>query len=49
MLKLVTEDESSISDIITYLTQRNARIISFNKNEPTLEDVFIQMVGRRLE
>ena len=49
MLKLVTEDESSISDIISYLTQRNAKIISFNKNEPTLEDVFIQMVGRGLE
>lgn len=49
VMKLVTEDESSISDIISYLTQRNARIISFNKNEPTLEDVFIQMVGRGLE
>jgi ABC-2 type transport system ATP-binding protein len=49
LLKLVTEDESSISDIISYLTQRSARILSFNKNEPTLEDVFIQMVGRGLE
>jgi ABC-2 type transport system ATP-binding protein len=49
LLKLVTEDESSISDIISYLTQRNAKILSFNKNEPTLEDVFIQMVGRGLE
>jgi ABC-2 type transport system ATP-binding protein len=49
VMKLVTEDESSISDIISYLTQRNAKIISFNKNEPTLEDVFIQMVGRGLE
>ena len=30
-------------------TQHKAKIISFNKNEPTLEDVFIQMVGRGLE
>jgi ABC-2 type transport system ATP-binding protein len=49
VMKLVTEDESTISDIISYLTQRNARIISFSKSEPTLEDVFIQMVGRGLE
>jgi ABC-2 type transport system ATP-binding protein len=49
VMKLVTDDESTISDIISYLTQRNARIISFNKNDPTLEDVFIQMVGRGLE
>ena len=49
IMKLVVDDESAISDIISYLTQRNAKIISFSKNEPTLEDVFIKMVGRGLE
>ena len=49
ILKLVVDDESAISDIISYLTQRSAKIISFSKNEPTLEDVFIKMVGRGLE
>ena len=49
LMKLVTEDESSISDIISYLAQRGVKIISLNKNEPTLEDVFIQMVGRGFE
>ena len=49
IMKLVVDDESVISDIISYLTQRNAKIISFSKNEPTLEDVFIKMVGRGLE
>jgi ABC-2 type transport system ATP-binding protein len=49
VMKLVTEDESAISDIISFLAQHNARIISLNKNEATLEDVFIKMVGRGLE
>ena len=48
VLKLVTEDESAIADIISYLTQHSAKVISLHKNEPTLEDVFIQMVGRGL-
>jgi hypothetical protein len=45
----VLEDEAVISDIISFITSKNAKVISLTKTEPTLEDVFIQLVGRGLE
>jgi ABC-2 type transport system ATP-binding protein len=48
-VRFVLEDEAVISDIISFITSKNAKVISLNKTEPTLEDVFIQLVGRGLE
>ncbi|MEM0449040.1 MAG: ABC transporter ATP-binding protein [Methanomassiliicoccales archaeon] len=45
-VRLVLEEEAFISDVISFLTSKGSKIISLTKNEPTLEDVFIQMVGR---
>ncbi len=47
-LKFILEDESAIASVINALTALNASITSLNKNEPTLEDVFIKLVGRSL-
>jgi ABC-2 type transport system ATP-binding protein len=48
-VRFVLEDEAVISDIISFITNKNAKVISLNKTEPTLEDVFIQLVGRGLD
>lgn len=48
-LKFVLSDESAVSDIISELLKEHARILSLRKTEPTLEDVFIKMVGKGFE
>ncbi|MDD1756943.1 MAG: ABC transporter ATP-binding protein [Methanomassiliicoccales archaeon] len=48
-VRFVLEDEAVISDIISFITGKGAKVISLDKTEPTLEDVFIQLVGRGLE
>lgn len=48
-LKFVLSDESAVSDIVSELLREHARIISLQKTEPTLEDVFIKMVGKGFE
>ncbi|MDW5563978.1 MAG: ABC transporter ATP-binding protein [Methanomassiliicoccus sp.] len=47
-VRLVLEDESAISDVISAVVVRGGKIVSLNKVEATLEDVFIEMVGRGL-
>jgi ABC-type uncharacterized transport system ATPase subunit len=42
-------DESGVSDIISAVLGQGSRIESLQKTEPTLEDVFIKMVGKGLE
>mgnify|MGYP001765498868 CR=1 FL=1 len=48
-LKFILTDESAVTEIITEVLRRGARILSLQKTEPTLEDVFIKMVGKGLE
>jgi len=47
-LRFALEDESVISDVVSYMTTRQGRVLSLTKGEITLEDVFIQLVGRGL-
>ncbi|MBF6614827.1 MAG: ATP-binding cassette domain-containing protein [Chloroflexi bacterium] len=47
-LNFILEEESAIGSVVTALTAQNAGIISLQKNEPTLEDVFLKLVGRSL-
>jgi ABC-2 type transport system ATP-binding protein len=47
-LKFILQDESAIASVINALTALNAGIVSLQKNEPTLEDVFLKLVGRSL-
>jgi ABC-2 type transport system ATP-binding protein len=47
-VRFVLEEEAVISEVVSFLSSRGSKIISLAKTEPTLEDVFIQMVGRGL-
>ncbi|MDH3364669.1 MAG: ABC transporter ATP-binding protein [Thermoplasmata archaeon] len=48
-LRFVLEDESCVSDIVSKVVAEGSKIMSLQKTEPTLEDVFIKLVGRGLE
>ena len=47
-LNFILEDESAIGSVVSTLAAHNGRILTLQKNEPTLEDVFIKLVGRSL-
>ncbi len=48
-LKLVLEDESVMSDLLGHIGQNGSKVLSMAKSEPTLEDVYINLVGRGLQ
>jgi ABC-2 type transport system ATP-binding protein len=48
-LTFILEDETPVADILSRITSNGAKVHSLKKSEPTLEDVFISMVGRGLE
>lgn len=47
-MRFILQDESAIGAVVTELTALDGRITSLQKNEPTLEDVFLKLVGRSL-
>jgi len=47
-LRMILDDESVIADIISEIVSSGAQVTSLNKNEPTLEDAFMHLVGRGL-
>ena len=48
-LTLIVQEESAISDILSAISAQGSKIRSMRKSDPTLEDVFIAMVGKGLE
>ncbi len=46
---MILEDESVIADLVSMIVEENGKIIHITKREPTLEDVFIKLVGRGLD
>ena len=48
-IRFVMQDESGVSDIVSSVLGQGSRIVSLQKTEPTLEDVFIKMVGKGLD
>ena len=48
-LKLVLEDESVMSDLLSKIRENGSRVLNMGKSEPTLEDVYISLVGTGLE
>lgn len=48
-IRIVLEEESLISRVIERITQNHTRILSLQKVEPSLEEVFVQLVGKGLE
>ena len=45
-LTFILEDEGPVAEILSRITSQGAKVHSLQKSEPTLEDVFISMVGR---
>jgi len=48
-LKVMAHDESILSKITSKIEEQKLKILAINKAEPTLEDVYISLVGRGFE
>lgn len=48
-LNLTLAGEDALPNVLTHLVGRGSRLLGLEKREPTLEDVFINLVGRRLD
>ena len=48
-LRIALEEESLISKVIEKISQNHTRILSLQKEEPSLEEAFIRLVGKGLE
>ena len=48
-LELFLAEEAALSAVVAAFTSQDGRILSLQKREPTLEDVFMTLVGRRME
>lgn len=47
-LSYILEDQSVIGSVVQALTEQHGSILNLQKREPTLEDVFVKLVGRSL-
>jgi len=45
-LRFILKDESAVSEIVSRVVGQGSKILSVQKTEPTLEDVFVKMVGK---
>ena len=46
---MILAQDDIIASIVNTLTINDVRIINLQKREPTLEDVFVDLVGRSME
>ena len=49
VMNLVLDDDSALGDVVGTLASRGSQILGLRKSEPTLEDVFVELVGRGFE
>ena len=47
-MELALADDAVLSKLMSFLTERGSSILKLHKREPSLEDVFIKLVGHRL-
>jgi ABC-2 type transport system ATP-binding protein len=48
-LSLILKAENVLAEVINRLSAQHASLLSLEKREPTLEDVFVKLVGRGLD
>jgi len=48
-LDLILEEEQALAGVVNTLNTANIRLLNLQKNEPTLEDVFVKLVGQSME
>jgi ABC-2 type transport system ATP-binding protein len=48
-LDLILEADDALASVVAALTSKDIHILNLHKREPTLEDVFVALVGRRME
>ena len=48
-LEFILEDDGVVGTVINTLTGHHVRLLNLRKREPTLEDVFVELVGRSME
>lgn len=48
-LNLTLSTEAALAGVIGMLTEKQIKILHLSKREPTLEDVFVELVGRSME
>ncbi len=47
-LNIILKEEAALAVVINTLTATDIRIMKLSKHEPTLEDVFVDLVGRSM-
>ena len=45
-LKVALADDSALTSVVTAVAKRGSHLIGLQKSEPSLEDVFVELVGR---
>jgi ABC-2 type transport system ATP-binding protein len=48
-LDLILDEEQALTGVINTLNSANIRLLNLQKTEPTLEDVFVRLVGQSME
>lgn len=48
-LELILAEESALANVINVLTQKEIKVMRLTKREPTLEDVFMDLTGERMD
>lgn len=48
-LDFALEEEAVLANVIAVFASQQARIVSLQKHEPSLEDVFVKLTGKRME
>ena len=49
VLELILEKDDALGSVVNLMTSSNIHILNLQKREPTLEDVFVDLVGRSME